>query len=241
MKKIFLGIVVVLLVVAVGAGVYLMQNLDGIVKNIIEEVGTEVTNTQVRVKDVKLDLTGGEAIISGLTVANPPGFSAEPLLTLDNISVVIDTASLTGPVYVIKNISVAGVHVLAEQKGTTTNVQALMDGMPESGASGGGNSTGSNQADTKLSISRIDFSEATMELRSDQIESQSIELKRLQLTNIGTPESGLTPDEVGEEITSQLMVKIKDAVTGALSKYLRKEVESKIRSKLGSLFSKDKD
>ena len=80
-----------------------------------------------------------------------------------------------------------------------------------------------------------------MELRSDQIESQSIELKRLQLTNIGTPESGLTPDEVGEEITSQLMGKIKDAVKGALSQYLRKEVESKIRSKLGSLFSKDKD
>ncbi len=37
------------------------------------------------------------------------------------------------------------------------------------------------------------------------------------------------------------MDKIMDAVKGALSQYLRKEAESTIRSKLGSLFSKDKD
>ncbi|MDA0272859.1 MAG: hypothetical protein O3C68_06365 [Proteobacteria bacterium] len=57
MNKIILGIVVILLIAAVGAGVYLMQNLDGIVKNMIEEVGTEATNTQVRVREVKLNLT----------------------------------------------------------------------------------------------------------------------------------------------------------------------------------------
>lgn len=241
MKKLIIGFVVILLIAAGGAAVYLMQNLDGIVKNMIEEVGTEVTNTQVRVKEVKLNLTEGKAVLRGLTVANPPGFSSDPMLTLDNISVAIDTASLTGAVYVIKDISVAGVRVLAEQKGTTTNVQEFMDGMPESAEAGEGGDSGSDGADTRLSIGIIDFSDATMELRSDQIETQSVELKKLQLRNIGTPDNGLTPDQVAEEITSQVLVKVKDAVKSALGQYLRKETESKIKSKLGSLFSRDKD
>ena len=50
MSKIILGFVVVLVVAVAGAGYYLMQNLDGIVQSLIEDVGTEVTNAQVRVR-----------------------------------------------------------------------------------------------------------------------------------------------------------------------------------------------
>ena len=241
MSKIILGFVVVLVVAVAGAGYYLMQNLDGIVKSLIEEVGTEVTNAQVRVREVKVNLAEGKATLNGLTVANPPGFSTEPLFTLDNISVAIDTSSLTGPVYLIEEISIDGVHVLAEQKGTTTNVQKFMEGMPESDAQDDVSDTGTSEVDIKLAISRIDFSDGTMELRSDQIGNQSIELKTLQLRNIGTPENGLTPDEVGEKIAGQLMVSVKDALKSALAQYLREEAETTIRSKLGSLFSRGKD
>ena len=241
MKKIIIGFVVILLIAAAGAAVYLMQNLDGIVKNMVEEVGTETAMTQVRLKDVKVNLAEGSALLRGLTVANPPGYSSEPLLTLDTILVTIDTGSLTGPVYVIKGINIDGVHVLAEQKGTTTNIQTFMDGMEASEGSSEGGSTGADEPDIKLSIGQIDFSDATMELRSDQIESQSVELKTLQIRNVGTPQNGLTPDEAADEIADQMMDKIMDAVKGALSQYLRKEAESTIRSKLGSLFSKDKD
>ena len=206
MNKIIVGFVVVLVVAVAGAGYYLMQNLDGIVKNLIEEVGTEVTNVQVRVREVKLNLAEGKATLSGLTVANPPGFSSEPLFTLDNISVAIDISSLTGPVYLIEDISIDGVHVLAEQKGAITNVQKFMDGMPKSDDSDDVGDTGSSEVDIKLAIRRIDFSDGTMELRSDQIGNHSVALKKLQLRNIGTPENGLTPGEVGEKIADQLMV-----------------------------------
>lgn len=241
MGKIIIGFVVILVVAVSGVGYYLMQNLDEIVKNMIEEVGTEVTNAQVQVRDVKINLPEGKATLSGLTVANPPGFSSEPLFTLSNVSVTIDTSSLTEPVYLIEEISIDGVRVLAEQTGTMTNVQKFMDGMPKSDDSGDVGGTASSEADIKLAISRIDFSNGMMELRSDQMGNQSIELETLQLRNIGTPENGLTPDEVGEEIAGQLMVSVQDALKSALVKYLRKEAESSIKSKLGSLFSRDKD
>jgi hypothetical protein len=155
--------------------------------------------------------------------------------------VAIDISSLTGPVYLIEDISIDGVHVLAEQKGATTNVQKFMDGMPKSDDSDDVGDTGSSEVDIKLAIRRIDFSDGTMELRSDQIGNHSVALKKLQLRNIGTPENGLTPGEVGEKIADQLMVGVKDALKSALGKYLRKEAEASIRTKLGSLFGRDKN
>ena len=130
-SKIIIGFVVILVVAALGVGYYLMQNLDEIVKNMIEEVGIEVINAQVQVKEVKINLPEGKATLRGLTVANPPGFSSEPLFTLSNVSVTIDTSSLAEPVYLIEEISIDGVRVLAEQTGMVTNVQKFMDGMPK--------------------------------------------------------------------------------------------------------------
>lgn len=76
MRKIIL-IVVAVLVVAIGAGVaFLSSNLDSIVKKVIETAGTEVAGVKVSVGDVKISLSEGKATIAGLTVANPPGFSA---------------------------------------------------------------------------------------------------------------------------------------------------------------------
>ena len=96
--KIIGGVFLVLILAAVGAGVYLLQNLDGIVKEVIEKVGSDVTGTNVRVDEVKIDLQGGAATLTGLTIANPAGFSEGNLFSMEAIRVIIDVASMTSPV-----------------------------------------------------------------------------------------------------------------------------------------------
>ncbi len=233
MTKVVIGVVFVLILAVAGAGVYLLQNLDGIVKNLIEQIGTETVGQKVSVADVKVKLTEGSATVSGLTVANPPGFSNEPVFTLGNIKVAIDTGSVTGPVYVINEITVDGVSVLAEQKGTSTNVQALLDGMPEATASGEGSPSEAPGSEILLAIGQVNFANGSMELRSDQFENQKVELNRLNLRNLGTPENGLTPEQVGAEVANQLVDQIKVAVQDAIAQYAKKEAEKKIREKLG--------
>ncbi len=239
MNKVIIGIVVVLLVAIAGAGVYLLQNLDGIVKDLIEEVGTDVTKTQVKVSGVSIKLTEGSATISGLTIANPPGFSAEPLFSLGSINVVIDTGSLTGPVYVINEINVSGVDLLAEQKGVTTNVQVLMDGMETTEQAAAPADANAASSDVLLAIGQINFDDGTMELRSDQFETQNVALKQLRLNNLGSADNGLTPEQLGAEVGAQLMKQVQDAVSAALSQYVRKKAESAIKEKLGDLFKRD--
>jgi len=235
-NKVVIGIVVVLVLAVAGAGVYLLQNLDDIVKGLIEEIGTETVGQKVSVADVKIKLGEGSATISGLTVANPPGYSNEPVFSLDNISVSIDAGSITGPVYVINEISVDGVSVLAEQKGATTNVQALLDGMPQTESSGEAAAGSSAGSDVLLAIGQLNFANGSMELRSDQFENQKVELKRLNLRNLGTPENGLTPEQVGAEVANQLVAQIQKAAQDAIGQYVKKKAESKLKEKLGDLF-----
>ncbi|MBL6689343.1 MAG: hypothetical protein ISP91_03010 [Pseudomonadales bacterium] len=233
MNKVVVGVVVVLVLAVAGAGVYLLQNLEGIVKSLIEEIGTETVGQKVSVADVKIKLGEGSASISGLTVANPPGYSNEPVFSLDNISVSIDAGSITGPVYVINEISVDGVSVLAEQKGVSTNVQTLLDGMPSTEGGEAAPAESSAGSDVLLAIGKVNFANGSMELRSDQFENQKVELKRLNLRNLGTPENGLTPEQIGYEVTNQLVDQIKDAVTDAIAQYAKKEAEKKVREKIG--------
>ncbi len=231
--KVVIGVVVVLVLAVAGAGVFLLQNLDGIVKDLIEDIGTEVVGQKVSVADVKVNLAEGSASISGLSVANPPGFSAEPVFSLGNIKVAIDTGSITGPVYVINEISVSDVSVLAEQKGTSTNVQTLLDGMPQSEGGEASASESAAGSDVLLAINQVNFANGSMELRSDQFENQKVKLSRLNLRNLGTPENGLTPEEVGAEVANQLVDQITDAVTDAIAQYAKKEAEKAVKAKLG--------
>lgn len=236
-KSVIAGIVLVLIIAVVGAGVYLMQNIDGMVKGMIEEVGSETTGSDVRVAAVEIDLGAGSARINGLTVANPPGFSDEPLLTLDTIDVAIDTSSLTGDVYVINRIDVTGIRVLAEQQGTGTNVQALMDAMDEAPSDGAGNG-GADAAEPLFSIGQINFANGSMELRSPELGTRELGLDALHLRDLGSRDNGLTAEQISTEITDQVMDQVKEAIRDAIKAYAREEAESKLKEKLGDLFNR---
>ena len=246
--KIIVSVVLVLILAVVGAGVYLLQNLDGIVKEVIEKVGSDVAGTDVRVAEVKIDLQGGAATLAGLTIANPAGFSKGNLFSMERVKVVIDVASMTSPVYVINEISVSGVQVLAEQKGSSTNIQALLDGMPQTEAAD--SSAADDSEDVKLAIQQIKFAAGGLELRSDALGNHKVPLPEFKLNSIGAASDGKTPTEVGMAIATQLTSQIASAVRNAFSDIARQAAKEKLRKRLGdttaeginklkSLFGKD--
>ena len=73
MKKVLIGVIVVLVVIG-GAGVYVFLNAGGIIKQIVEEVGSEATKTKVSLSEVDLSIQSGEAALKGFQMGNPSGF-----------------------------------------------------------------------------------------------------------------------------------------------------------------------
>ena len=122
-KKILIGVGVVVLIIVILVMV-LLGNLNGIVKGVIEKVGTSVTGVPVTVGSVDIKVSEGSAAIKELSVANPAGFSAKPMLDFGELAVKLDVKGK-----IINLVKVASPHILFEQKGKTSNFQTLMDNM----------------------------------------------------------------------------------------------------------------
>ena len=210
MRK-FILIGVALVVVAIGAAVwFLMSNLDSIVKKVIETAGTEVAGVKVSVGDVKISLSEGKASISGLTVANPAGFTAPQAFKLGQSSVALDTGSLTGNPIVIKDVSVASPEVTYELGAQGSNIDAIQRNVAAKTAGGSAKTAEKPEEkkagdEKKVVIDRLAITKGTVTLASSIPGVKgSAGLGDIVLTGIGRKSGGATPAEVAKQILDSL-------------------------------------
>ncbi|MBF0323458.1 MAG: hypothetical protein HQL42_00160 [Alphaproteobacteria bacterium] len=212
MKKILIvggAVVAVVVVVVVGAVTFLFSNLDSLVKKAIESAGSEVAGVKVSVGDVKISLSEGKASISGLTVANPPGFTAPTAFALGQISVAIDTGSVTGNPIIIKDVTVAKPQVTYEMAGTGSNIDVIQKNVAAKTGGGGQKAQDKPAAkgeEKKLVIDRMAITGGTVTLATAMPGVKgSANLADIVLTGIGKKSGGAT----GAEIAAQVL----DAIT----------------------------
>jgi uncharacterized protein involved in outer membrane biogenesis len=233
-----LGIgVLVLLVIVVGAVIYVASSLDSIVAAAIEKYGSQATQTPVRVSAVNIDLKSGQGSISELSVANPDGFSAPHAFTLGGISTNIDLNSITKDPIVIQEINVQSPRVVYEiNKAGKSNIAALQDNLAESGGSGDSAAKTDAGGGPRLVIRRlvIDSGQIDAKVAALPQKDMSAKLPRIELTNIGEGQGGATASQVAEQVVSALLARVGPAVGGlGLDRYLGKSVDQ-LKDDLGA-------
>ncbi|MEE4659451.1 MAG: hypothetical protein V2J89_03225 [Halieaceae bacterium] len=239
--KILLGVFFAAIVVAVIAIVLVFQNLDAIIKQVIEDVGSEVTKTQVTVSDVKFTLQDGRGEIYGLRIANPAGFSSASAFAMDKIAVQVAPASLTGPVIVIEEVTVDGAALTAEQRGATTNLQALLEGMKPANAEPAPPASG-EAADIKLALEQFAFVNSSATVITQQFGDKTLELPAIRLANIGDRNAGLAPEALANEMLRTVIKQTQDAVKDYLEDMVKdkakeaaeEELNKKLDEKIGT-------
>jgi len=211
MKKVIIGLVLII-IIAIGGGIfYVLNNLDSLVKAAIETYGSEATQTAVRVDSVKINLADGAGAISGVTIANSSGFSLPYAFSLGEIRTGIDLQSLQEEPYVINEITVLAPQVFVEiNKDNKTNLNELKKnlsaGMPAK--SGGKTETPpaeSSAKEPRLIIRRITFADGTIEARAAALDNKEYQLKlpSLDMKNLGGTK-GATASELANEILTRL-------------------------------------
>jgi hypothetical protein len=214
--------VVVLLAILVGAALYLLGSLDGIVKAAIEEHGSRVTQTKVGVSGVKIELTKGAGSISGITVANPSGFTQPKAFKLGNISTAIDTATVTEDPVVIKEIMVKGPEIYYEiNKDGTANFDVIQANVKKS--TGGATKDESKGKEVKLIINRLVIEGGKVSATIAALGDKPLEasMPRIVMTDIGKKEGGATGAEVAKQVADVVISKTKSSVTAlGVDKYL---------------------
>lgn len=213
MRKIALiggGAVAVVVLLAVGVGVFLYSSLDSLVKKAIETVGTEVAGVPVSVSEVQIKLGEGKAAIKGLSVGNPKGFTAPHAFRLGEISIALDTGSVTGNPIVIKDISVASPEVTYETGAQGSNIDAIQRNI--AAKTGGGksepaasSSSSSSDGGKKLVIDRLALTGGTLKLATPIPGAQaSAKLGDIVLTGIGRSQGGASSAQVAEQVLGAL-------------------------------------
>jgi hypothetical protein len=206
-KKIIIFIVLAFILTVAGAAVYVLTNLDFIVKSAIEKYGSQATKTAVRVSSVKIKLRIGEGAVFKLKVANPSGFFSPSIITLDDISVRIDVNSVTSTPIVIDNILISGPEVFYELKEDgTANVDILKKNLTTSGSPREEQPQKNLKGrEIKLHVRKLVFEKGKVHVRIAKLVDKpyTVELPRLEMTDIGK-HGGATPAEIARIMVTAL-------------------------------------
>lgn len=221
-------VVILAILVVVGVGLWqVLANLDSIVKRAIEEQGSEATGTSVTVGSVSIDLRGGSGTISGLEVANPPGFSGRPAIAFDEIRVGIDPLAATSSPIVIREVTVTGARLLMEQSTAGNNLRTLQGALqqpaaPESEAEGPG-----------IVIERFLLEDASLEVDIPQLdESRQADIRRIELMDIGRATNGATAGSVARQLMAPI---IRAALESAAAEGIRDQLQQEVDEAKGKL------
>jgi hypothetical protein len=209
MKKILAVLFIVLLMAIAGVVYYVVSNLDAIIEAAIEDFGSDAVKTSVEVEKVETWLTAGTAVIYGVNVDNPEGFSMPRAFSLDEIAVDINlekTDQETIAIDLIKIVAPRVYYEINEQRQGSLNV--LKDNLDTGDASavdapsGTADSSGGQHAAMKIAIARFSFSEASLHAKIAPLNDKTYDLKlpSLVLTDLNG-----TPDQISRQLLDKLI------------------------------------
>jgi hypothetical protein len=120
---------VALAIVAACLVFVLAWSLDGLVRRAIERAGSWALGVPVTAGSAKVGLASGEFAVSGLSVANPEGFSGDPFLEVRSLATRIPVADLAKDKVEIPRLALAGVRVSLEQNVAKSNWSVITDNL----------------------------------------------------------------------------------------------------------------
>ncbi len=204
-----IGLVLVLVLIA-GAAVVFFG--DTLVQKGIEKGGETALGVSTRVGSIDISLTGGEATMNQLTIANPPGFSAQQFLELGQANIAVSLNSLLSDTVTIPRIAISGILVNLEQKGGRNNVNPLLERARSMAGEGGqttdarvpaGKEDGKKFIVTHFSLDDVQVN-ANLEAFG-QNSSLNLVLPKIELRNLGDEQGGLTMPELIEKVVQVIL------------------------------------
>lgn len=213
------GVLLVVLLV-----VLLSFVLDPMARSAVEGGVTHATGSATTLDSAKIALLDGEVAFDSLSIANPPGFSAKPLLSIGHFQASCELGSLLEDEIVVDLLELDGLDLSLELNGTASNVVPLIERLRELTAAGGGGdeappageekpSEGGGGKDVLIKKIRIAGVHTALSITGvPGIEgSYSAEVPEFVIEGLGTGEESGTIAQWSARILEAVLVAAKDA------------------------------
>lgn len=145
--RIALGLLALLVLLGLGAALF----VDSLAKQAIEGGGSRALGVETRLDSASIGLVSGEFALSGLVIANPPGFAEPDFFALRSTRLALPLSTLMQTRITIPSLVLEGITIDLERNARGTNYGVILDNLkrfegsekstPGGGASGEGGKT----------------------------------------------------------------------------------------------------
>ncbi|QDL53922.1 hypothetical protein [Rhodoferax aquaticus] len=210
MKKMLLSLVVILVLVVAGAAYWLHGNVEGLLQSAIGKYGSAMTGASVKVAGVQLQTTDGRGALKGLVVGNPAGFKTPFAVKADTIELEVDVASLAKDVVVVKKVAVIAPELIYEKGEAHTNFDAIQKNIAQYLGPSNNEAPGK-----KIIVQELVIRNAKAQASAAFMNGKTVtmSLPDIHLRDLGKAKGGISPGELGQEVTNAIERKLTSAIS----------------------------
>ncbi len=197
---------VAMIVFVMGSVTYVLFNIDAVIKNGIEDVGSRALKVPLTVAEAQMSLKTGEGQIVGLRIANPAGFEAGDALHAPLIQLKVDAGKPAGKAISISELVIDRPVMTLDIIDGRANWLRLRNGA-RAWARRAENPDEAAASGQAFVIDQVVLSNGTLILRADFLGAQKLEapLPDTRIKDIGAADEGALPADVARIITEMLV------------------------------------
>jgi uncharacterized protein involved in outer membrane biogenesis len=215
MKKALIVLLSIIVVVVVG-----LYFVGGTIISKAAVAGVEtfvpkMTKTSVEMESLHVSPLTGAGTIKGFSLGKPEGFKSGHSVAFDSVHLDVAPMSILGDRILIEKVHVYGPKFNYERKLTTSNIKEILANVQAAAGITGDEPVEEETGEPiKIEIKEliIDEGEIAMTVAGATV---PVPLPRIVLTNIGTDEGGITPNEMALEVMSVVFNQVLGSVAKA--------------------------
>lgn len=219
MKKVLLYGLGTIVVLALLAYITLQFFLGSVVKAGVNRFGPEIARTNVELQSANLSPLSGAGTLTGLTVANPAGWTPGTAFYLGAVHVKMEPFSVFRDHIVVDDITIDRPEFTYETRLVSSNLGDILDNVEKSlGSEQGGNQPkAKNGRPLKLEVRHFLLRNGQVTLVAGP-KRITVPMPPVELTNVGTGQGGVTPAGFAVAVMRNVTASVATAATEALAK-----------------------
>ena len=224
MKKLLIVLGSLLALMLIGAFIASFF-LGSIVVKGVNTFAPKVTGTPVTLASASISPLTGSGTLKGLFVGNPTGWKSDKAFSFAEVHVSVAPFSLLGDHIVVKDVLIDGPEFVYETNIVRNNIKDLLANIEKftNGLTGGTPATPADQP-AAPSGKPIKFEVKHFRLQNVKVTlgvgaaAMTLPLPPITLTDLGTAEGGITPDQLATKVLTNVLGGITGAVGDSLLK-----------------------
>ncbi len=215
MKKILLYGGITLVVLLIGGFITAQIFLGSIIKAGVNRIAPGITQTKVELAGASVSPLSGSSTLTGLVVGNPKGWSENNLCALGKIHVDVAPMSLLGDHIFIDLIEIDAPEFNYETKLVASNVSDLLKNIEQTtGRAKDKPAAADSGKPVKIAVKKFKLSNGKVRVGVGAA-GMTLPMPPIELTDLGTKEGGITPDQLAVAVMRSVTASIVSATTKA--------------------------